>query len=216
MTNVTFKKKDDYLIPSEVLVGDAVTPVWLQQRWSEGEFTEYVIRNGCGHCCTAMVLNLKGIKINPHEEFELCRKLWGEPNTDEGQDNFMSVAGIVKILAHFGIKAAYFGVSDRNEARDHIVESLNQGKFVIFTSMPSEEYPNNMFSTGAHYVLCVGYAEDGKILIANSSEKTTDLGVHLVDKEVIKESIYTPTNPQDFTWGVLPQVPQSAGYVVVE
>lgn len=216
MVCAKYNKRDDYLIPSEVILGDNMTPVWLQQRWKDGEFSEYIIRNGCGHCCTAMVLNLKGIKINPHEEFELCRKLWGAPNTNEGQDNFMSVAGIVKILAHFGIKATYFGVSDRIEATKHIVESLNQSKCVIFTSMPSEEYPNNMFSTGAHYVLAVGYTEDGKILIANSSEKTTDLGVHLVDKEVIKKSIYTPTDPRDFTWGVITEIPQSAGYVVVD
>lgn len=216
MAYAKYNKRDDYLIPSEVILGDKITPVWLQQRWQEGEFTQFVIKNGCGHCCTSMVLNLKGIKINPHEEFVLCRKLWGEPKEEKSEDNFLSVAGIVKVLAHFGVSASYFGAIERKKAREHIVDSLKDGKLVIFTSMPSQEYPENMFSTGAHYVLAVGFTEDGKILIANSSEKTTDLGVHLVDEKVIETSIYAPTNPEDFTWGVGAKLPVVAGYVVVD
>ena len=98
MIYAKYNKRDDYLIPSEVILGDNITPVWLQQRWTDGEFSEYIVRNGCGHCCTAMTANLKGIKITPYEEYELCRKLWGAPNAGEQQDHFLSVAGIVKVL----------------------------------------------------------------------------------------------------------------------
>lgn len=148
MIYAKYNKRDDYLIPSQVILGDNITPVWIQQRWTDGEFSEYIVRNGCGHCCTAMTANLKGIKITPYEEYELCRKLWGAPNAGEQQDHFLSI--------------------------------------------------------------------DGKILVANSSEKTTNLGVHLVDEEVITQSIYAPTYPEEFTWGVGAKLPKVAGYVIVD
>ena len=216
MIYAKYNKRDDYLIPSEVILGDNITPVWLQQRWTDGEFSEYIVRNGCGHCCTAMTANLKGIKITPYEEYELCRKLWGAPNAGEQQDHFLSVAGIVKVLKSLGISASYHGAVDRKNATEHICDSLKKGKIAIITSKPSEEYPENIFSTGAHYILAVGYTDDGKILVANSSEKTTNLGVHLVDEEVITQSIYAPTYPEEFTWGVGAKLPKVAGYVIVD
>lgn len=83
--------KDEGVIRSVVTLGDKSTPVWAQNRWDTGEYQEFVRKNGCGHCCCAMALNLYGIKIDPHGEFALCRRLWG------GRDDHKYNAGYVVV-----------------------------------------------------------------------------------------------------------------------
>ncbi len=98
MANLTYKFTGNKKIPAEITLNEHLTPVWIQQKWEIGDYAEYIRRNGCGHCCTAMALNLNGVKITPHEEFELCRRLWGESRMYEpfDEDNFISASGIVK------------------------------------------------------------------------------------------------------------------------
>jgi hypothetical protein len=217
MTYATYKIIGTELIPSEVFLGDASTPVWHQAKWSEGEYEEFVRKNGCGHCCAAMALNLHGIKITPHEEFTLCRKLWGEPNREQEfpQGNYQTVQGIAKILRHHGVPAECFGVPTREHAAAHIESVLREGKQVIFWSAPREDFPENPFSTGAHYVMAVGYTEKGEILIANSSQKKAPDGVQTVDVDTIAKALYLGAEPTDKTWGEKGDHIHCAGYVVV-
>jgi hypothetical protein len=217
MTYATYKIIGTELIPSEVFLGDASTPVWHQAKWSEGEYEEFVRKNGCGHCCAAMALNLHGIKITPHEEFTLCRKLWGEPNREQEfpQGNYQTVQGIAKILRHHGVPAECFGVPTREHAAAHIESVLREGKQVIFWSAPREDFPENPFSTGAHYVMAVGYTEKGEILIANSSQKKAPDGVQTVNVDTIAKALYLGAEPTDKTWGEKGDHIHCAGYVVV-
>lgn len=205
------------LIPTIVKIGDKSTPVWRQNRWAEGEYQEFIRKNGCGHCCATMALNLNGVKINPHEEFTLCRKLWGAPNREKEfpQDNLQSVAGITKILNYHGVKAEYFGVGNLDEVKDHFETSLKEGKQIIFWSHPKEEFPENPFSKYEHYVLAVGYTQDGKILVANSSEMWTEQAIHLVDIEVIVKALFWGAKPIDMTWGERDHYVNCSGYVIV-
>ena len=59
MNFVTFKYTGSEAIPAEVTLGEHTTPVWIQQKWEEGQYAEYVRKNGCGHCCTAMAARLR-------------------------------------------------------------------------------------------------------------------------------------------------------------
>ena len=218
MNFVTFKYTGSEAIPAEVTLGEHTTPVWIQQKWEEGQYAEYVRKNGCGHCCTAMVLNLHGVKIDPHEEFTTCRKLWGEPRKDEPycEDNFISAAGSVKILRHFGVEAACFGVpaGECDKAAEHIVQSLGEGRQVIIWSHPSPKLPNNPYSPGEHYILAAGMTEDGRILIANSSSRAAvNDGIQYIDKETISKILYEGCTPADRTWGCYP-LNISGGYIV--
>lgn len=219
MHNATYSFTGNTKIPSEITFNGNSTPVWIQQEWDDGEYAEFIRRNGCGHCCTAMALNLHGIKINPHEEFALCRKKWGEPRMGEPleEDNFMSVCGIVKILAEFDVSAQGFGVpvGESEKAAEHIVKMLREGKQVIFWSHPSEKLENNPFSSGEHYVLAVSISDDGKILIANSSKRAeTSDGIQFTDRETLAAVLYEGADPQDFTWGRY-DLAHNGGYVVV-
>ncbi len=213
MEYASYKIIDNELIPSIVTLGDGSTPVWRQGRWSEGEYQQFVRGNGCGHCCTAMALNLHGIKIDPHEEFTLCMKLWGEPVLP--QRGYQTVSGITKILGYHGVKAECFGVPSREEATAGIEEALKNGKQVIFWSHPNEDFPENPFSTGEHYVMAVGYTEDGKILVANSSEKRAPTGVQLVDVDTIAKALLLGASPEDMTWGERGPRERCSGYVMV-
>ena len=217
MKYATYELINTELIPSIVSFGDGSTPVWRQGRWSEGEYQEFVRKNGCGHCCAAMALNLHNVKIDPHEEFTLCRKLWGEPNRDQEfpQGNYQTVGGIVKVLKYHGVNAECFGVPSREGAAAHIEEALKNGKQVIFWSNPNEDFPENPFSQGEHYVMAVGYTEDGKILVANSSERRTSEGVHLTDIDTIVKALFLGSDPFDLTWGQKGFHVHCAGYVVV-
>lgn len=205
------------LIPSIVSIGNRSTPVWRQGRWNEGEYQEFVRKNGCGHCCATMALNLHDIKITPHDEFTLCRKLWGEPVREQEfpQGNYQTVAGITKILRYHGVDAEYFGVPSPESVAIHISESLKSGKQVIFWSNPNEDFPDNPFSKGEHYVMAVGYTEDGKILVANSSEMRAPTGVHLTDIDTIVRALFHGAEPTDLTWGQKGIHVHCAGYVVV-
>lgn len=219
MNYATYRLTGNDKIPSEIQLNGNSSPVWIQSEWDEGEYAVYIRNNGCGHCCAAMALNLHGIKINPHEEFELCRKLWGEPKKDSPikEDNFQSVNGICLVLKEFNIKAEKFGTLGKNkdEIVNHLKESLENGKQIIFWSHPTEKLPENPFSTGDHYVLAVGLNDNGEILIANSSKKgTTDNGIQFTDYETIYTSLFTDSDPLDFTWG-RHNLAYSGGYVVI-
>ena len=217
MNYVTYELIKTELIPAVVSIGGKSTPVWHQANWSEGEYQEFVRKNGCGHCCAAMALNLHGIKITPHEEFTLCRKLWGEPDRDQEypQGNYQTVGGITKILKYHGVNAEYFGVPSLEDAKARIEESLKNGKQVIFWSNPNESFPENPFSIGEHYVMAVGYTEEGRILVANSSAKRAPEGVQFVDVDTILRALFLGSDPFDLTWGQKGYHVHCAGYVVV-
>ncbi len=205
------------LVHAVVSVNGESTPVWRQALWSTGEYQEFVRKNGCGHCCAAMALHLHGIKIDPHEEFTLCRKLWGEPVREQEfpQGNYQTVAGITKILRHHGVPAEYCGVPTREEAAARIDAALKAGKQVIFWSNPNEDFPENPFSFGEHYVIAVGYTEEGKILVANSSRLKAPEGVQFVDIDTIARALFLGAAPDDRTWGQKGIHVHCAGYVVV-
>ena len=217
---VTYNFTDNEKIPAIISANGNSTLVWLQSEWDSGEYVDFINKNGCGHCCTAMVLNLHGIKINPHEEFSLCRQLWGEPRMGAPlyEDNFISASGIVKILKNFGIEARAFGVQNGkcNECAKHIQKELSDGKQVILWSHPADKLSHNPFSTGDHYVLLAGICENGKILVANSSVKgDTDKGIQYTDIYTIKSVLLEGCEPDDtFTWGRY-DLCRSGGYVVV-
>ena len=217
MNYVTYKLIDTELVPSVVSIGEMSTPVWRQGRWSEGEYQEFVRKNGCGHCCAAMALNLHGIKLTPHDEFTLCRKLWGEPVREQEypQGNYQTVSGISKILRYHGVNAECFGVPSREAVAAHMEEMLKLGKQIIFWSNPNEDFPENPFSFGEHYVMAVGYTEEGSVLVANSSERKAPEGVHLTDINTIVKALYLGAEPTDLTWGQKGMHQHCAGYVVV-
>lgn len=220
MTYASYKVRDDEKIPVTVTLGEREMPVWIQQRWETGEYAIYVRKNGCGHCCCAMALRLYGIDIDPHEEYALCRKLWGEPRAEgaDRQGNFQSVTGITEILNYHGIHAECFGVPDRESAIAHITAALREGKPVIFESHPREDFPDNPFSPGEHWVMAVGYTEDGKILVANSSERaaTCPEGINLTDEETIAKALYLGATPKDYTWGQWEdEFLHGTGYIIV-
>ena len=221
MSFATYKLTNNPNIPAEVTVDGRRTPVWIQQNWTDGENSLYIRRNGCGHCCTAMVLNLRGIKITPYDEYMHCRKLWGVPNeaANPPQDHFITVSGITKVLESFGIKSECFGVAkgEEEKAAADIVAALEDGKLVIIESHPSEDFPDNPFSDGEHYVLAVGIFEDGRVLIANSSGRAEPTGFQLVDSETIAKALYPDTVPdKSMTWGIVEKIPNGVGYVIVD
>lgn len=205
-------------IPAHVTVNGHTTPVWIQQKWESGAYAEYIRKNGCGHCCTAMALNLHGVTVDPHEEFELCMHLWGKPQPDEPhcQEHYASVSGIVKIMAHFGIPAQYSGVPKGGsaDAAVAIEAHLHAGRQVILWSSP-QRFPDNPFSPGSHYILAVGFTPDGQILIANSSARAvTADGIQLTDRETLSRALFEGSAPLDCTWGRRP-LPLSGGYAVI-
>ncbi|MBQ4526449.1 MAG: C39 family peptidase [Clostridia bacterium] len=215
---------DDIAIPAKVSINGHTSPVWLQGEWKNGEYAEFVRKNGCGHCCTAMALNLHGITIDPHEEFSHCRKIWGEPRREEpfNEGNFMSVSGICKVLDSFGISAECYGVPEGETEKTglHIENALLEGKQVILWSHPTEKLEPNPFSRGNHYVLAVGFTKDGKVLVANSSRLgETKNGIQFTDIPTICAVLYEGSSPLDYTWGrknIEKNHIHNSGYVIVE
>jgi len=217
MNFVTYAFTNNPKIPAIIKIGNKSTPVWIQQLWDTGEYQLYVRKNGCGHCCCAMALNLYGFNINPHDEYTLCRELWGEPSREKrDQGNFQSITGIVKILHHYGVKAECFGVPDTYEAIEHIKRALDEGKQVIFESHPTEDFPENPFSQGEHWVMAMGYDNNGGIVVANTSDKATSIGVQIVDLETIRRALYLGSDPTDMTWGEWKNdFKNGTGYIIV-
>lgn len=217
--SITYRCTGDSAAPAIITINKNSTPVWIQQEWIAGEYAELIRKNGCGHCCTSMVLNLNGIKIDPHEEFSLCRKMWGKPRMGEPlfEDNFLSETGIEEIIKSFGIRAKAYGVENGKayETSVFIENQLKEGKQVIIWSHPSDKLPDNPFSSGEHYVLAAGITDDGKILIANSSKKAhTQTGVQFADRETIEKVLFEGTQTSDYTWGRY-DFSKSGAFVVV-
>ena len=203
------------LISAVVRVGERETPVWSQSRWEHDEYAKFIRNNGCGHCCAAMAANLQGIEIDPYEEYVRCLCLWGEPTGDQG--NWLSTAGIEKVLRSLGVPAQGFGVKHqgRKKATEHILSALQEGKQVIFGSDP-DHYPENPFSRGYHWVMAVCLQEDGTVLIANSSEKAAPAGIQSVRPDVIEKALFKEaTSPKDMTWGEQNRIHEGSGYIVV-
>lgn len=219
-----FVNTGDKKIPAIVTVGNRSTPVWCQSEWTDGEYYKVINGSGCGHTCVAMALRLMGIDdVDPHKGYLHCRGIWGAPKkTDDEstcQYGFLSVSGSAKCIRSYGIPATAYGVEKNGRAKavDHMLEALKQGKVVLYDSIPTEEYPDNPFSTGAHYVLLCGITKEGKILVANSGTKgKCDFpGIHLVDREVLERSMIDDCYATDLTWGQMIPVHEKAGYVIV-
>ena len=192
--------------PSVITKGKFSSPVWIQQEWTDGEYAKYIVQNGCGHCCTAMALNLCGKTITPYEEYLFCRKMWGAPRQGEPlfEENYLSATGIEKVINSLGISAKAYGVEKgkSGEAAEFIRKQLTDGKLVIIWSHPSDKLYDNPFSLGEHYVLLCGYAKDGKILVANSSKRgKTDRGVQFTDIETVEKVLFEDSKINDYTWG---------------
>jgi len=219
MKKITYKCTNDPKIPAIIKYGENSTPVWIQQLWEEGEFAQYIRKNGCGHCCTAMVLNLCGVTITPHEEYVLCRKMWGEPRVGEPffEDNYLSATGIEQVFKSFGITAKAYGVAEdeTQSAAEHIEKELKSGKCVIIWSHPSDKLSDNPFSSGEHWILAVAFDDDGKILVANSSQRAaTGNGIQQTDIQTIEKVLFEGSQTADFTWG-RHDLKRGGGYVVV-
>lgn len=211
----TYNLTGDHLTPAVIRVGDYETPVWLQQLWTQGEFAQYINKNGCGHCCTAMAARLHGADLDPHREYEYCRAQWGAPS--ENQGHWLSTAGIAKILQSLHIPAESFGVKQigRKAAAEHIFAALKDGKQVIFTSNPDDD-PDNPFSKGYHWVMAVALQEDGTALIANSSANAAPDGIQFVTQKTIEKALFAEaTAPQDMTWGEPDRIHAGSGYIIV-
>ncbi|MBR5295784.1 MAG: C39 family peptidase [Clostridia bacterium] len=207
---------DDPKKPANVYLKGQETPVWIQQRWTEGEFSKFVQENGCGHCCVAMAAKLHGVDIDPHREFELCCTLWGMPDLQK-KYGYMTVAGVAKILNHLGIPAIAKGTAEQGTkaASEDICLALKEGKMAIMISVP-KRYPDNPFSPGGHYILAVGYTEDGRILIANSTIRAKDLAIQFASFDMIERALpeNTYANPA-LTWGEPAVQSECYGYVIV-
>ena len=224
MKYASYEFLDNPLTPVKVKIGDKETPVWIQQRCNAGKYKDQIIYSGCGHTCSAMMATLLGKPITPHEEYEMCVKEWGEPNskpTEFTQYPFITVSGIVEILSKLKVKAKYYPIKPigTEKATKHMLEEVKQGKLACFISTPSENFPENPFSQGHHYVLIVGYLENGKILIANSSVKHNPEieGINIVDAETIEKALSPVADPlPNRTWGVLENLDESCGYIIAE
>ncbi len=219
MNTLSYTYTGNPTLPAIITKNGQEIPVWIQQLWEDGQYAEFVRKNGCGHCCSAMALNLHGVKINPHEEFTLCRKMWGEPRMGEPlfEDNFLSGTGIAYVLRSHSIPAAAYGVPEGKtmEEAKKIYDFLLEGKTVIIWSHPSDKLPDNPFSTGDHWIYAVGCTENGEILIANSSQRAaTDKGIQFTDTETIAKVLFEGSEPMDFTWGRY-DLKHGGGYVVV-
>ncbi len=215
-----FWVNDDVLTPATVEKDGRTTPVWIQQRWEEGEYAVYIQKNGCGHCSCAMALGLSGVAISPYEEYLLCRERWGEPReeADPPEQHYLSPSGILDIIKSFGVPASLIPVEEGEEkaAADRLFAALEEGKTVIFVSAPKK--PSNPFSSGLHYVLAVGLSEDGRAIVANSSlkGKTDPLGIQLVDRETVADALYgTDRHPRNLRWGILGSSDQFGDFILV-
>lgn len=224
MSYPTYEFINNELTPAVIKLNGNQTPVWMQQRWQDGKYSVYVRQNGCGHSCVAMVCNLLGVTITPHQSIEKCVELWGEPAiglSGNKQYYFLTPTGMVEELKAYGIKAECYGYKNQGvqTATFHILECLKQGKLVCFISSPSEGFKENPFSKGDHWVLAVGFTKEGKILIANSSTNGIyDIGegVQEVDAETIKKSFNPIAEPTYRTWGELENLHLGIGYVVID
>ena len=222
MEFATFKNTGDKKIPAIVTIGNRSTPVWCQSEWTEGEYYKVINGSGCGHTCVAMALRLMGVEdIDPHKEYVHCRSIWGAPKkTGDERTNqyaFLSVSGVEKVINSYGVTAKAYGVEKNGiqKAVSHMIEELKNGKVVVFDSVAN--FPDNPFSSGAHYVLLCGITKEGKILVANSGVKgKLDYpGINLVGSEDLEKAMLDDTIVSDMTWGQIIPVKEKYGYVVV-
>ena len=227
MDIATFRINDDEFIPAYVSIRGKETPVWIQQRTPDAEFSKAVQQSGCGHSCTAMALKLLGVEdITPYKAYLRARELFGTPLPPEQSPNglrqyhFITPSGVTKVLKSYGFNSKCYPVplGKRKECVDQMVEALKEGKLVIFISHPSPEFPENPFSKGDHYVLAVGFNRDGKIMVANSSlnGKTPTLGVHEgVENIDIERALWDGGDCIDATWGNLEILEKITGYIII-
>lgn len=222
MEFATFNNTGDKKIPAIVSIGNRSTPVWCQSEWTDGEYYKVINGCGCGHTCVAMAVRLMGVEdIDPHKEYVHCREIWGPPKkTGDERTNqyaFLSVSGVEKSVRSYGVPAKAYGVEKNGikKAVLHMIEELKNGKVVVFDSVPN--FPDNPFSTGAHYVLLCGITKEGKILVANSGTKgKLDYpGINLVGGEDLEKAMRDDAFVSDMTWGQMIPVKEKYGYVVV-
>lgn len=140
----------------------------LNQHRLSGTYKGVLSTNGCGACCASFALALQGKKVTPSAILKAGVKKWGKwPRAAS-----ISAQGLATLIKGYGVPASYVSVSKSNRAivKITIGAALKSGRQVICWTAPNG-HAGDPFSTGDHYVLAVGYAPDGKIIVANSGNR---------------------------------------------
>lgn len=171
-----------------------------------GKYAKNISSNGCGACCTAFALTLKGKETTPAKIVDKGIALWGK----WPRGCLLAAPGIATVIEGYGIPAKYYSVSSKN--RDNIQKvidkALKAGKQVVCWTNDNG-LKGDPFAKGQHYVLAVGYNAAGKIVVANSGGKGP---VNLVSLSILIKFLQNGTGENKRWWQ---SVSKAAGIVVV-
>ena len=190
---------------SKVKINGRTLTVFNQHKQT-GAYAKDISKNGCGACCTAYALILRGKKVTPADVIRKGISLWGKwPRACQ-----ISAQGIATILKKNGCEAKYHAVTTKNKAdiKRTIHTALMAGKQVICWT-DDNDYKGDPFSANEYYVMAVGYNAKGKIVVANPGNRGP---VNLVTLDTLCRFLQEG-NGKDKKWWQ--SVAASAGIVVV-
>ena len=134
----------------------------VNQHKLKGAYAKELSAHGCGACCAAFALTLRGRKTAPAEVLKKAVSLWGK----WPKYSLVSTRGQTTILKKYGYTASFHAVTKTNRSaiRKLLDTALRAGRPVICWTAKG-------FSSGDHYVLAVGYNKLGRVVVANSGNR---------------------------------------------
>lgn len=140
----------------------------FNQHKVKGAYAKEISGHGCGSCCAAFALTLRGKKVSPAKILKTGISLWGK----WPKYGLISAPGIATIIKKFGYTATYYPVTKSNKQiiKRVINAALKAGKQVICWT-DTNGHKGDPFSGGHHYVMAVGFNKAGKVVVANSGNK---------------------------------------------
>lgn len=142
---------------------DGNTATVVSQSTRTGKWATELKNHGCGICCLATALTIKGKPYTPEQLMGVAYTLFGAAGKNELYG--LSAKGAERVAKKAGIKAEALPVtsSTRQARKVKIDTSLKAGKPVLCW-IKGEPFSRDTH----HWVLAVGYTSTGKIAIANS------------------------------------------------
>lgn len=140
----------------------------VNQHKLKGAYAKELSAHGCGACCAAFALTLRGRKTAPAEVLKKAVSLWGK----WPKYSLVSAQGLATILKKYGYTASFHAVTKANRSaiRKLVDAALRAGNPVICWT-DDNGHKGDPFAGGDHYVLAVGYNRLGRVVVANSGNR---------------------------------------------
>ncbi len=163
-------------------------PVFQQKAGNYGKCSEYMTRHGCACCSLTALLAAYVPECKDYRPEDTIFRVEQQLFPEEWRKNYrkpmarqmpVSLYGISRILAHYGVSYRYVGAFEDSAAIEDIRRHLLKGKVVVIeTSRRKRQngkvvrWSDKRFAGSYHTMILLGMEENGQVIFTDSATRS--------------------------------------------